>query len=371
MSQLQSTMANTNQSPRVSEVSFRFDVPKITTLDEALSPDFIIYGVPWNVSIKLINRGTEKWLAIFLNCATKDKSPNWSYVSSASFKILPFDHLGVTEGHIRPYVFNNTNQSSCSWMIRWCDVLDNTKHYVKNDIISFKVKIHVVDPNEVNKSELIFENINRSCEEGCLTKYRLTINNIGNLKAVRSPMFMLRNTQWYLSVYKDHLGKLNIGLAPKNITKESSCEIKISVKISSTVGGVKAKECMRTWKFDGNYCNIAPLALLDELTKPENGFMQNNSITIELQLNLDNLKDEVRTNGQKCEITATSTNSKLLKLECAICLGGFGDQEVSFTPCGHMFCSKCIEDSVKLRKRCPSCNGPVELVELKRAHLPW
>lgn len=79
-------MANASKTPHISEVSFRFDVPQITALNQAVSPDFNIFGVPWIFSIKKIDRNSEQWLAIFLNCANKDKSPNWSYTVSWEIK---------------------------------------------------------------------------------------------------------------------------------------------------------------------------------------------------------------------------------------------------------------------------------------------
>lgn len=350
----------------VSEISFGFNVPKISTLNEIFSPDFIIYGVPWKVKIKKMNRNGVDWLKFFLKCTNTDKSSNLSYVASASFKVLPFEsNHDVIEGHVEPFVFDCTEFGYGSWILSWCDLFENTNSYVKNDMIRLKVEINVVDPNEENGSKLVLENT-YACEEGCSAKYRLTITNPEHLKALRSPKFMWRNTLWYLLVYKDHSGQIGIGLSANKIMKESSPKIKVSAKIISTKVGVKAVERVGTWKLEQRASLLMKrLVSLDELTKPENGFIQNNSITIEIKLNVDYSEDK----GTKRKMETTSSGAKMLKFECAICFEAFVDQDASFTPCGHLFCTKCIEDSVKLRQLCPCCNGSVKLLQLKRAHL--
>lgn len=360
-------MANANTAPQVSEVSFRFNVPTVSTLNEAYSPEFIICGVPWKVGITKINQNGEDWLAIFLRCANTEKSTNWSYAASVSFKLLPFDgDHGIVEGHIRPHIVDSTEHSFAR-IIRWFDLFNNTKNFVKNDMIRLKIKINVVDSSEENGSKLVFKNTHE-CVEGCSCKFRLDITNIENLKALRSPNFMWRNTLWYLEVYIDYSSQLGVALTPKNVlTNELSRQIKASVKLISRNVGVKAIEREDTWKFlRGNAFLMSRLVSLDELIKPQNGFIENNSITIEIKLKVDNSDNE----GAKRKMTTTSSETKLLKLQCVICFEGFSQQAISFTPCGHMFCSKCIEHSIKLHKRCPSCNGPVKLTELKQAHLP-
>lgn len=52
---------------------------------------------------------------------------------------------------------------------------------------------------------------------------------------------------------------------------------------------------------------------------------------------------------------------------CPICFESLlsGQQSVSSTPCGHVFCTKCIEEAVNQFKKCPTC---CRKVALKRVH---
>lgn len=92
--------------------------------------------------------------------------------------------------------------------------------------------------------------------------------------------------------------------------------------------------------------------------KPENGFIEGRSITLDIGIEVDKPKG------------AKSNETNKLEMECAICLGAIEDQETSLTSCGHLFCSECIKRVVKDRRACPSCNVRVTLKELGRAYLP-
>lgn len=99
----------------------------------------------------------------------------------------------------------------------------------------------------------------------------------------------------------------------------------------------------------------------DELLKPENGFINDNSIVIEVVMQAD------KPQGGNAPLEVVHNQHKL---ECSICLGSLGHQAVSSTPCGHLYCSACIEISVETREVCPSCKAVVTLDELHRVFLP-
>ncbi|RIA93196.1 hypothetical protein C1645_735763 [Glomus cerebriforme] len=56
--------------------------------------------------------------------------------------------------------------------------------------------------------------------------------------------------------------------------------------------------------------------------------------------------------------------SRGLQLKCAICLDH--PKDVSFTPCGHMFCRECISTALKTQKVCSLCRRPLTKKQIKR-----
>lgn len=41
--------------------------------------------------------------------------------------------------------------------------------------------------------------------------------------------------------------------------------------------------------------------------------------------------------------------------ECAICWDELGINPLASTKCGHVYCLKCLEKSLQIEKRCPTC----------------
>lgn len=56
--------------------------------------------------------------------------------------------------------------------------------------------------------------------------------------------------------------------------------------------------------------------------------------------------------------------SKGLQLKCAICLDF--PKDVSFTPCGHIFCRDCISTALKSQKVCSLCRRTLTKKQIKR-----
>lgn len=355
----------------VSEVSFKFNVPNISALNELWSPEFYVYGVPWKIKVSKEKLIDEFWLVARLFCAKKDTRPNWKHAATATFKLLSFDvNVNAIERHLIPEVYDSKGTGYGRWMIQWRDLFNVTKQYVKDDAIKLDIKIEMADPNEKNKSEIALEEIEKSCEEGCLTKFRLTVTNIENLMATRSPSFTLRNEPWYLSVSKDHSDQLGIKLMCNSTSTEFSCNTKMSAKlVSMKIEGRKIERQQENMMKCFNSLYIQQLVSWDELCNPKNGFINNNSFLMEVQLKTEN-PDGI-TRGKKCKASNPPVlEAKRYELECTICLNRFEGQDVSFTPCGHMFCSDCIKDAINIRKKCPVCNARLNATEVKRAHLP-
>ncbi|CAG8696986.1 8884_t:CDS:2 [Dentiscutata erythropus] len=61
--------------------------------------------------------------------------------------------------------------------------------------------------------------------------------------------------------------------------------------------------------------------------------------------------------------STASSSQKGLLLKCSICLDH--PKDVSFTPCGHIFCFECITTAVKTQKMCALCRRQVTKKQIK------
>ncbi|XP_055297305.1 uncharacterized protein LOC129565945 isoform X1 [Sitodiplosis mosellana] len=347
-------MTEANAISTVSENNFRLKISEVSKLSAVWSPEVKVYDVPWKAKIAK----KAECLAVFLFCSKEDNTPNWSHVGFATFKLLPYsgDENGI-EYRCDPYVFDASGLGFGNFtFIKWNDLFSPEKNYVKDDTINIDVKIESC-PNEGSSSKLLFENTEKCCENHCT--FRLTVTNVKTLMAVQSPKFKMRNLSWTLTVHKDssHLG---VRLQHRSDSIAISCESRMAVKLISSKNEVKPIEPVaQTNNFVYLGCSTQRIISWDELLKPENGFFNDNSIVIEVEIKASNPEGAVSNN-----------EPKRLKFECAICFEVFSKQEVSSTQCGHLFCSPCIRNSIEAREKCPSCNADVTLESLHHVYLP-
>ncbi|KAL5201561.1 hypothetical protein ABZP36_035915 [Zizania latifolia] len=53
---------------------------------------------------------------------------------------------------------------------------------------------------------------------------------------------------------------------------------------------------------------------------------------------------------------------------CPVCLSKL--EEPSTTTCGHIFCTKCIKQAIKIHKKCPTCRKSLRANNFHRIYLP-
>lgn len=202
-----------------------------------------------------------------------------------------------------------------------------------------------------NESSLNFETIAGRCDVGCIARFRLTVCNIQNLTSVRSPDFKLGRVMLSLIIFQNDS---NLGIY---LHGNKSCKLEMLVQLNSTCNHMNFVQRQQTQKIEahGGLC-INDLIPCDELFKPENGFVHNNCVEIEVEI-----KGETCSKDQKI---------KSIKLKCAICGEGIESQEISAVACGHLFCSECIQQSLLECPQCPQCKTSASLKDLRRIVLP-
>lgn len=355
----------------VSQTSFRLKIPNISKLNEVFSPIQVVQDIPWKVKVFKSTTDAKQSLGVYLFCAKTDSSPNWSNAASATFKLPSFEGKNFIEAITEPYAFNYTESSiGFPSFIDWSDLFDATKHFVKDDSIQLDINIVAADPHEVNQSILVVGNSDRCCENDCLVTFQMTVINVSNLMAVRSTQFVLRGLLWDFSVYKDHSSQLGIRLGSRTTSDKVECKVRMTAKLMSSQANVTPVEKVKTKVVRRlQFLLTDQLIKWSEMLKAENGFVENDSINLEIEIKIDK-PEFVASNDQTNNFNCSQDEVRMLKMECAICLESIRNQDISCPPCGHLFCSTCISNAARNRKTCPSCNVTVTLKALRRVYLP-
>lgn len=342
----------------ISQMNFQLNIPNISELESKYTcTEVMVNDIPWKIIMIKCEEEDESWLGVLLRCAKQNLTAESSYGASALFKLIPFDeNLNAIEFDAWPNIFNsNNNLYGIRKWIQWNDLFDVNKKYIKNDKIKLDVTIKMADPNEENKSDIISENVYKSCEVGCMSIFRFTITNIDNLFAVRAPLFMMRNIPCDLLVCKHPSQSLDVLLYLRDKIPHKK---KIVIKLVSAQSTKSIEQIMTQ---DGH----TPLTSWDNLFKSENGFINDNSITIEVDTTIEGIKPDDN------NFQIKSVKVKETAFKCPICFDRFKKQEISSLSCGHLFCTKCIKNSIKNRTVCPLCNKTASLQDLRRTFLPF
>lgn len=335
-------------------------ISPISKLTTVCSGEVTIHGIPWKVAAT--KNGAKKSLAVFLYCDKKGSSTNWAVPACASIKLLSADD-GSIKHDVTPYVFT----PSCigfgaTALIQWDDLLKDGNKYVRDDTIELEFQITAQDPNHVDSSVLKLETVDKSCDCGSLATFRLTVANVKNLLAVRSPKFILRGLSWDLSIYK-HQSCLGMMLEARTASSKISCKMAMSVKVLSSKNDaaaiIKSTSGQIEWLGILKLNDIAPW---NEMLKVEKRFVNNDAIVLEVEIKAQNPLGGVLNAGPKGV-------AKPLQFECSICLEVIGTLNVSATPCCHLFCTACITKTVRNRGACPLCQAAVQLTDLRRMYL--
>lgn len=177
-------------------------------------------------------------------------------------------------------------------------------------------------------------------------KLHLTVTKIAHLASIQAPDFDLENGKCSIKVFKER-NCLNI-----SINSNEPCKLRGTVRLLGINEKIKSIEQSFTKEItpeDG--VSVNELISWNKLLA-RNAFVQHSAVTLEVK---------IRVKGGAV---------KPLLLDCLICLEDIESQELSTVPCGHMFCTKCIEKSLKLKQKCPVCESSAKPKDLRPIILP-
>lgn len=352
--------ANVSSSVTVASNTSMITISQVSRINTVRLPEVLLHGIPWVVKICKKEGQHQSSLAAYLYCEKDGTS--WSHAAVSSFELLSLgDDKHSIKCHSVPYVFVPSEIGigyGKEDIIKWDELFTENNKYVMDDSIKLKIKIKVEDPSQPNKSSLKFERVSSQCDCEYVANFRLTVENVVNLMAVRSPQFKLRGMSFGLTVFKDHTSHIGVLLECEAPSENVSCKVTMMAKLVSSKGDGNPTEKIGTERLkDLDELVLQDIVSLNEVLKPGNGFVNNNAIVFEIEIKTDKPESDIQ-------------NSPAPILECSICLSNIVNVEISCTPCGHTFCSFCIEKAIDDNSECPTCKDVVQPNDLRRIVLP-
>lgn len=327
---------------KITPRKIHLEVPNISNLNEFWSPEVVISDVPLKIKVLKTEEEGEQCLGVFIFC--KEQISQWNnYIVSGVIKLIS-DEFPIVK-MIEPDVLDCIEYGyGLKSMIKWCDLMNTINGYVdEDDSIYLNIAIKILNSNDGNRTRLLSK---KTFAQGGNCIHRLTVTNVDKLMAVQSSKFTLQNSLWRITVYKDHLTQLGVRLKSYDTTKNFSCNVEMKVKLITN-----SKEHQLEGHGKKKFKNYDVMFVKffegwNKLFQPESGYIVNNEMVIEVALTAG--KVEYLVQKRKVQTIQLDKSAKFMKLTCKVCEETFQEQEMSFTTCGHLFCTPCIQNSSRL-----------------------
>lgn len=365
------------KSDNIDEVKFSVMLSDLKNFTIYKSAVFFVRGNPWTVEMrKTKNKIGIEILTFSLSSNVDDKSGQWAIVAVHSEKIISYKFGGQSHQKKLQHAFHSKKSRFDIKFIQWNQLVDPANGYVKNDTCKIKIKVRASELQKLTENKWItFETIH--CCDRCSTgKFRIKINNIEDFFG-SCFLTWLNTSSWEISICRsrnltnaanevqsDECLYLNLGRHNKALNVLN--RVSILCKLISSDPKTESKQSNVVWEFSGmqSYAS-SNLLTWNDLVNPQNQYIQNDSITIEVDMKVETVNETARIAKKRPASDSDATN-----LTCFICLEGLIDRSISSLLCGHMFCTVCIENSLQQRKCCPICNGKAVPRQLHKVFLP-
>lgn len=363
----------------IRDVSFRLTIHKIRKLTSICLNIVIVQDLPWK--IELYRReakdtaNSSDTLSVYLHCLNSDKA-NWPCAAMATLRLQSFkSNRSPVINAIQPWVFcADESVWTCKGFIRWTDLFDARNGYVQNDQIIIDVKISARKIQHISDRSLRLNSIT-----GNPVHLSFRITNVNDLMAAATSAFVFSGLQWKIVVrrkkYADG-GKWSewyIGIDLFCATNDAALKWKRNIFAKCTL---KSSRNAHIESFDevkkySNSCRnrgFSKFLLWSALIAPQNGFVQNDSVTFEVEIR--DHSDDGDSNNNNGNSGHQMSSIPRIEMSCSICLEDMIGRELLSSTCGHIYCKACILDSIALRSRCPNCQKQLEKKDLHPIYLP-
>ncbi len=152
----QDTKAPEDEDDARPQATFSFTVENFTNLQESvLSESTFVRNLPWKIMVMPRNitnndRGTTKCVGYFLQCNGESEAASWSCQAQAELRIINHKDPGNSfTRKISHLFYTKENDWGFSHYMSWSEVTDPERGFLKDNTITFEVKVTADAPHGV------------------------------------------------------------------------------------------------------------------------------------------------------------------------------------------------------------------------------
>lgn len=348
------------------KIKFQLEINSISQLGEAVSKEFTCRDLKWKILLRKmaasLKNDMKTSVGIYIKSGDVSELQNHMCGVRSRISLLKAANIpGVTSSVCGVYKSN-----SSSWgkkcFIEWRKLFEDG--YVRHDTVFLDVEI------EVGPLEL--ESLNNfNMVELTTNLWKLTLNTISDFVATESTLFKFHDCLWCIRVYKEISDTINeeylsIVLICRTNEQDWPIKVKTTLKLLPMKSDCEPIEKKLNATF--SECDERDTINVVKWSELNDKFVRDDSIEMMFEMEL-NEKEETSSESETSESEPSEAAAKKsIFVECAICMENMIEKEISETPCGHSFCTNCIEESIEMNPVCPLCKAAVD--ELHRSFLP-
>lgn len=341
----------------IGEVKLWVTLENIIIFEMLQTKEFFVRGNPWYISFKKNKKNNADHLSISLCSNAKHESHDSFVIGSFKLKMVPSGPgLEVLKRMHSAQVFT-AHHTRSTLDIPWKDLINFG--CIENGECKIQIKMQATPlQNAATTDWVTFETVGT-----CLRKtYRITVKKSNEFIGVSTPEFIFNEILFRVSVIPFG-GYLFIKI---HDVKGSKCTLSLTSRLISFDPKVlplveESKNYELSGMIDNHFFKLVSCEQLNDTAK---SFIRNNSFVFEIDMNVEDNKEE----EPKAKKHKSSDQDK--KWTCPICFEDLEKLPLSSLLCGHINCTACLTRTVQQHKRCPKCNAPAALCDLRKAYLP-
>ncbi|XP_025409585.1 ubiquitin carboxyl-terminal hydrolase 7 isoform X2 [Sipha flava] len=141
------------------EATFRYAIENFSkSKEQRLSPPCYVRDLPWKIMImhrvSQDNRSAkpaQPSVGFFLQCNGDSENTSWSVNASAELRVISQkEGIANIERKIQHLFYPKENDWGFSFFMSWDDIIDETKGFIKNDVVIFEVSVTADAPHGVS-----------------------------------------------------------------------------------------------------------------------------------------------------------------------------------------------------------------------------
>lgn len=351
--------------------------------------DLKLRGCDWRFSIEKVSN--DDGIHVHLERIFTAGDHSYTFIASAKVELKSYDERVPSHiGHISPKEYSMLHRKwSLEPFIEWDQLINPAKRFIDDNQIQLEVTVKVDEPRKPDENRLVDVHVFTGIDKSEM-KLRLIFTKIAKVPAALSNEFSMFGLPMRIQIYKNDkfddeqgIGSLCVYMWNWRNSDDGDVpqKLKFESKFKLLAYGKEEKAWLppdspmtyernsgtREIGHDADWIGFEHFISWQHLTITH--MSPAGAIQMEVDIKEVNIIDLKRSSEDSdAPVASTSTESANESLnrsnslvKCSRCSDDMLSQTLLRVECGHLYCNQCIDQDLKILRRCVVCNEELDL----------